>query len=124
MKEQEVQAVTRRIGVQLRSNRFGLCHLIIDELEKAWRQRHDPPTAIAELDIPQRLVELLDREGYVYVSDLEDVDVDRWNLVGLGVTYKKELKAALGDARGQKERADLRAEQEHEMDFRLGLPCD
>ena len=117
MKEREVQAVIRRIGVQLRNNRFMLCHEIIKELEEAWRNRHDPPTAIAELDIPERLINMLDREGYIYVSDLDDINVGSWNLVGLGVTYKKDLKAALLDARDQKEKADLMAKRKRKAEL-------
>lgn len=105
MKEREVQDVVRRIGIQLRNDRFVVCHEIIKELEEAWKNRHDPPTAIAELDVSRRLVELLEREGYIYISDLEDIDVDRWNLVGLGVTYKRELKIALENVKEQRERA-------------------
>ena len=70
----------RKLGIHLRRNEFGVCREIIDAVEQEFRQRPRRPdadgVAIAESGLDLRLVNLLEKEGYLYVGQLQGVDLD------------------------------------------------
>lgn len=54
---------------------------------------------VANLPIPCRLTEALDREGYIYVSDLDGVDIDKLCIPNLAEKSKAAIKQALKEVR-------------------------
>ncbi len=105
MNSRDAKLLARRLSIHLCHNEFGLCHEILNSAEEEWektRGKDNTPTAIAELNIELRLVELLDREGYIYISDLDGIDIGNLRLPQLGPVLRQSLIKALQELRPHK----------------------
>ena len=75
----EAERLGRRLAIHLRRNEFECCRDIINNKE---RQREilaetptEQPTALAEIGIDLRWVNMLEEMGCVYIKDLEGLDL-------------------------------------------------
>lgn len=74
----EADRLGARLALHLRKNEFQVCHHILDSKEVEMKAAsHDRVTAIAELNLNLRYVNMLERAGFIYVTDLDHVDIRR-----------------------------------------------
>ncbi len=71
----EAEMIGRRLALHLRKNHFEGCHIILDYEEKKLLNGGGAPKAIAELNLPLRHVNFLEKAGYVYIDDMVGMDV-------------------------------------------------
>ena len=77
----EAERAGARIAIHLRRNEFGVCREIIRALETqhdlAQSDGVDDPTPIAEVrGLDLRYVNALEKAGYIYLEDLDGVDLE------------------------------------------------
>ncbi len=70
----EADVIGRRLALHLRKNHFDGCHIILDYEEQKLSD-DEPPKAIAELDLPLRIINFLEGAGYVYIDELRGISV-------------------------------------------------
>ena len=77
----EATTLARRLELHLRKNNFVVCGEILDEAENEYNQqcedRFREVTAIAELKISLTTIAHLEKKGYVYIRQLDGIDVKR-----------------------------------------------
>lgn len=95
----EADQTGNKISIRLRRNDFEACREIIDQHERQYRKGPEVPTFIAELSIDLRTINVLEKYGYMQISDLDDVDIDAMNLPNIGPVAKAGLKNTLRKAR-------------------------
>lgn len=94
----EADVIGRRLALHLRKNHFEGCHHILDYEEKKLSDV-GPPTAVAELRIPLRLINVLEAHGYVYVVDMSHTDVFQLERIfGVGFKHTMLIARAVSDA--------------------------
>ena len=115
----DADMVAARLSIHLRRNEFEACHNILDDLETAWKLDTKGIVYIAELSIGVRLVNFLEKVGYIKVSDLDDVNWEslRKEVPWLGPAGVAEVRFAVEAARVQiKLRKEVdKAEEEAEL---------
>lgn len=99
MMGRDADRIGRRLALHLRKNHFEGCHNILDQLEKDLLDVK-PLTAVAELRISLRLINLLESNGYIYLKDMEHTNVFQLNrdLFGLGFSETRVVGKAVSDA--------------------------
>lgn len=109
MTGREAEAAGRRIAIHLRKGQFAACHNIIKELKQSCRDRKkDVPTAIAELPIDLRWVNMLEEAGYIYIDDLDGVDLDQLDIKYLSEVGKDQIGRAVTIERERRKRREKR----------------
>ena len=101
MTEKQIHELLAKLKSHLLVNNFSACHEILDGVEKfcgATKDR-DELEAICNLDLDPRWKSLLERMGYIYLDELEEADIDSWEVRQLGDKGKKAIKKAIAKAR-------------------------
>ncbi len=70
----EAEVIGRRLALHLRKNHFEGCRDILNYEERKLSET-GPSTTIAELRIPLMLINILENNGYVYLSDMAYTNV-------------------------------------------------
>ena len=86
------------ISVHLRKNLFSICRDILDQLEAKQREGIGVPVYLAETGMDLRVITILEKAGYVQISDMDGVDVDMLDLRNLGPVIKESIKNCLRKA--------------------------
>ena len=77
----EATTLARRLELHLRKNNFVVCGEILDEAENEYNQQCEDGvkevTAIAELKIKLSTIAHLEKKGYVYIRQLDGIDVKK-----------------------------------------------
>ena len=77
----EALTLVRRLELHLRKNNFVVCREILGEAENEYNQQCEEGakevTAIAELKISLATIAHLEKKGYVYLRQLDGIDVRR-----------------------------------------------
>ncbi len=113
----EADRVGRRLALHLRKNDFAICQKILKSMENQFRVAEPyRTTAIAELDLELRYINMLENGGFVLISDMDHINVDNLELRSksgrrmLGDKGKQTINRALGrtvqDNRQEKEDDD------------------
>lgn len=71
----EAEQLGRRLAIHLRRNDFKGCQEIINSEERQREILDEKPTAIAEIGINLRWVNMLEEMGCIYIKDLEGLDL-------------------------------------------------
>lgn len=114
MNSQIAETNSRRLYVHLKKNEFEKCHRLLDELQQDV-ESSAPPTALAQLPISARLLELLENEcGFIHLKDLEGIDLDELQQLTprLGPGMITELRKALRKARKQQRAWDKQCKEQ------------
>lgn len=90
----EADRLGARLALHLRKGDFEVCRHILESAEEA-TESQDGPTAIAELNLDLRYVNLLEKEGFIYVSDLDGVDIMNLLIGWLGEKGRYAILRAL-----------------------------
>ncbi len=125
MTASDVMILSERLGLHLRKNHFSACREIIDSAETEYLETvlQDERggreiTTIAELkNVPLGTVTLLERKGYMYLENLDGVDLKNLHksILHLGEKQANGLSIAVEEARKHNElvrkRTELLAEE-------------
>jgi hypothetical protein len=106
----DIAKVLRRLKVHLGRHQYEACHSILEDLEADFnkdrrlsKEHRDELECIASLPIEQRLINILEREGYIYVNELDGVDILNLSIKQLGTKGKRAIYNAVKEARRQLE---------------------
>lgn len=104
----EAERIGRKISIHLRRNEFTVCHEILRSLGEQHNLAQsdvDGPTPIAEVrQLELRYVNSLEKAGYIYLEDLDGVDLD--DLICPGPLRISHFSAkAVAALKGARERA-------------------
>ena len=106
----EATTLARRLELHLRKNNFVVCGEILDEAENEYNQQCaegiKEVTAIAELKISLDTITHLEKKGYVYIRQLDGIDVKRLHkkIMHLGRERAYLLWKAVEKAKTQNQR--------------------
>jgi len=105
-----MRRVLAKLEIHLERNQFEACRLLLDQAEKEESGSSSlPPLTIAELDLDLRFVNMLESEGgYIYLSEIEHVDIDALDWPNLGAFGKNKIKRAIA--------AGVRAREEDKIE--------
>ena len=97
MTGQQAEELARRMELHLRYNNFEACRDILDEKEKALKERPSKRKALAETEISIRWVNALEKARYIYVDQLQGKDLKEVckEIPNMGPCAVKELGMAL-----------------------------
>ena len=108
----------RRVAIHLKRGNFEACHNIIDDAQAKNQQESDNGECTTLVDLPAgcsyhtwlRTVSQLEKAGYIYISDLNGVDIMALRLPQLGlrslITIKQALEEHEEREKKKKEKAD------------------
>lgn len=102
---QELEVALRRILIHLQreeEGRFEACRDIIDGLEEESKVKavdRESLNCIASLALDMREISLLEAGGFIYVSDLDGVDMSKLRLLNMGRIERERIRAVIEEAR-------------------------
>lgn len=105
---EDARKLSLKVLFHLQQNNYEAAVVILQEAECAYLNRdyraakqedREELECVANLPIDRRLTEMLDKKGYIYISDLEGVDIDKLEIKMLAAKGKAAIKQALADVR-------------------------
>ncbi len=98
----EIELALSRMLVHLHKDEFDACHDILDGLEAESEvkevDRHSL-NCIASLDLDMKEINLLEAGGFIYVSDMDEVDLESLRLPNMGRIERRRISAVIEEAR-------------------------
>ena len=113
MNGKDADVLARKMAIELRRNNFVACHDILKYAQEAQMTEPKPPVALAEIGIDLRWLNKLEGGGYIYLSDLDGVDLDDFiEIAYMSHKAVAHIKEKVLTARGQIREAELEALEE------------
>ncbi len=98
----EVELALSRMLVHLQRNEFEACRDVLDGLEAESKTRgvdREALNCIASLDLDMREINMLEAGGFIYVTDMDGVDLYSLNLPNMGALERRRIRIAIEGAR-------------------------
>lgn len=99
----EVELALSRMLVHLQRDEFEPCHDILDGLEAEWKVRGrvdgEALNCIASLNLGMREINLLEDAGFLYVTDMDGIDLERLRLPNMGQIERERVRTTIEGAR-------------------------
>lgn len=77
MISEDAKILSRRMELHLMNNRFEACEDILKDAKTEYERGSQEITAIAELNISLKVINQLEKKGYIYIKDLDGIEVER-----------------------------------------------